>query len=63
MDSSFTQVPLTIAVYPHFMDHCFAGKVVFPAVEALKVLAGLIGERDFFHFRLCPGAYGGCTVQ
>lgn len=55
MDSSFTQVPLTIAVYPHFMDHCFAGKVVFPAVEALKVLAGLIGERDFFTSAFAPG--------
>ncbi|WP_020586045.1 polyketide synthase dehydratase domain-containing protein [Desulfobacter curvatus] len=42
MDRSVTQVPLTIGVYSHFMDHCFAGKVVFPAVEALKVLAGSI---------------------
>lgn len=48
MDNSVTQVPLTIEVYPHFMDHCFAGKVVFPAVEALKVLAGSIRAHKFF---------------
>jgi hypothetical protein len=46
MDKSVTQVPLTINVYPHFMDHCFAGKAVFPAVEALKVLAGSMKEHN-----------------
>lgn len=55
MDRSVNQVPLTIAVYPHFMDHCFAGKMVFPAVEALKVLAGLIEEHDFFNSVFAPG--------
>lgn len=54
MDRSVTQVPLTIAVYPHFMDHCFAGKVVFPAVEALKVLAGSIAAYNFFNSALVP---------
>lgn len=54
MDRSVTQVPLTIAVFPHFMDHCFAGKVVFPAVETLKVLAGSIQEHIFFNSALAP---------
>ncbi len=54
MDRSVTQVPLTIAVYPHFMDHCFAGKVVFPAVEALKVLAGSIKKHNFLNSVFVP---------
>nr|WP_319494283.1 polyketide synthase dehydratase domain-containing protein [uncultured Desulfobacter sp.] len=54
MDNSVTQVPLTINVYPHFMDHCFAGKAVFPAVEALKVLAGAMKESDLISSNLDP---------
>ena len=54
MDRPVTQIPLTIAVYPHLRDHCFAGKVVFPAVEALKALAGSIKEHDFFSSAFAP---------
>ena len=54
MDRSVTQVPLTIAVYPHFMDHCFAGKAVFPAVEALKVLAGSIKKLNVLTSAFVP---------
>nr|WP_321403224.1 polyketide synthase dehydratase domain-containing protein [uncultured Desulfobacter sp.] len=54
MDNSVTQVPLTIDVYPHFMDHCFAGKAVFPAVEALKVLAGAMKENDLIASNIDP---------
>lgn len=54
MDRSVTQVPLTIAVYPHFMDHCFAGQAVFPAVEALKVLAGSIQAHNFLRSAAAP---------
>ena len=54
MDNSLTQVPLTINVYPHFMDHCFAGKAVFPAVEALKVLAGSINDSNLPMLNLDP---------
>ncbi|MCG8553274.1 MAG: polyketide synthase dehydratase domain-containing protein [Desulfobacterales bacterium] len=54
MNNTVTQVPLAIEVYPHFMDHCFAGKVVFPAVEALKVLAGSIQAHNLFSSNLAP---------
>lgn len=54
MDNSVTQVPLTIDVYPHFMDHCFAGKAVFPAVEALKVLAGSMKKRNLPTLHIDP---------
>jgi len=54
MDISVNQVALTITVYPHFMDHCFAGKVVFPAVEALKVLAGSLKEYNLLPSGLVP---------
>lgn len=54
MDRPVTQIPLTIAVYPHFMDHCVAGKVVFPAVEALKVLAGSIQKHNLLRSASAP---------
>nr|WP_319395716.1 polyketide synthase dehydratase domain-containing protein [uncultured Desulfobacter sp.] len=54
MEKSVTQVPLTIDLYPHFMDHCFAGKAVFPAVEALKVLAGAMQESNLLTSTLNP---------
>lgn len=54
MNNAVTQVPLTIEVYPHFMDHCFAGKIVFPAVEALKVLAGSIQEHNLLTPNVVP---------
>ncbi|MFH1152693.1 MAG: polyketide synthase dehydratase domain-containing protein [Pseudomonadota bacterium] len=44
MASDVIRVPLTIAVYPHFMDHCFDGRAVFPAVETLKVLAASVRD-------------------
>ncbi|MEI6608643.1 MAG: polyketide synthase dehydratase domain-containing protein [Deltaproteobacteria bacterium] len=31
--------PVEIRVYPYLQDHCFEGQVVFPAVEALIVMA------------------------
>jgi len=36
------------------MDHCFAGKVVFPAVEALKVLAGSLKEYNLLTSGVVP---------
>jgi len=36
--------PVTIAVRPWFKDHFFAGKIVFPAVETMLLLASRVGE-------------------
>ncbi len=33
------RLPLTIPVKPWFRDHCFAGKIVLPAVETMLLLA------------------------
>jgi hypothetical protein len=33
------RLPITITVQPWFRDHCFAGKVILPAVETLALLA------------------------
>ncbi|NNL78810.1 MAG: hypothetical protein HKO68_20960 [Desulfobacterales bacterium] len=32
-------LPVNIPIYPYLLDHCFLGKPVFPAVEAMQVLA------------------------
>jgi len=55
MESSINRIPLTISVYPHFMDHRFGGRVVFPAVELLKILAGLVEHHSFFNAPAVPG--------
>jgi len=33
------RLPVNIQVHPYLLDHCFEGKAVFPAVEAMQVLA------------------------
>ena len=33
------RLPVDIAVHPYLLDHCFQGKAVLPAVEAMRVLA------------------------
>jgi hypothetical protein len=33
------RLPVNIPVYPYLFDHCFEGKAVFPAVEAMQILA------------------------
>jgi len=38
------RLPLTIPVKPWFRDHCFAGKIVFPAVETMLLLAAKVQE-------------------
>ncbi len=54
MDPSVIRVPLTIPVYPHFMDHRFNAKVVFPAVEALKVLGAAVMKTDLKEIQSIP---------
>nr|MBF0221423.1 polyketide synthase dehydratase domain-containing protein [Desulfobulbaceae bacterium] len=34
-----SRLPVTIEIQPWFRDHCFAGKMILPAVETLAVLA------------------------
>jgi len=36
------RTPVTITLQPWFQDHCFGGKVVFPAVETMILLAAWI---------------------
>ena len=38
------RLPVTITVQPWFRDHCFAGKIVLPAVESLLLLAAQVAE-------------------
>jgi hypothetical protein len=38
------RLPVNIRIHPYLLDHCFEGKVVFPAVEALQVLAQSVNE-------------------
>jgi len=38
------RLPLTIPVKPWFRDHCFAGKIVLPAVETMLLLAAKVHE-------------------
>jgi hypothetical protein len=38
------RLPLTIPVKPWFRDHCFAGKIVLPAVETMLLLAAKVNE-------------------
>ncbi len=38
------RLPLTIPVKPWFRDHCFAGKIVLPAVETMLLLAAKAHE-------------------
>ena len=44
------RIPFTLAIQPWYQDHCFGGKVVFPAVETMLLLAsqvtGLYPEVD-----------------
>jgi hypothetical protein len=37
-------LPITIAVFPYMQDHRFEGKAVFPAVEAMQILAQAVKE-------------------
>ncbi len=43
---SSKRIPVSITVQPWFKDHCFAGKVVLPAVETMLLLAGVV-HRSF----------------
>jgi len=36
------RLPVNIQVHPYLLDHCFEGKVVYPAVEAMQVLADTV---------------------
>ena len=38
------RLPVDIQVHPYLLDHCFEGKAVFPAVEAMQVLAHSVNE-------------------
>jgi hypothetical protein len=38
------RLPVNIRVHRYLLDHCFEGKVVFPAVEAMQVLAQSVKE-------------------
>jgi hypothetical protein len=38
------RLPVNIQVHRYLLDHCFEGKVVFPAVEAMQVLAQSVKE-------------------
>ena len=38
------RLPVNIKVHPFLLDHCFENKVVFPAVEAMQVLAQSVKE-------------------
>jgi len=39
------RIPVTVPIQPHLADHRFEGKAVFPAVEALQLLARIVEER------------------
>jgi len=38
------RLPVNIQVHPYLLDHCFEGMVVFPAAEAMQVLAQSVKE-------------------
>ena len=38
------RLPVNIQVHPYLLDHCFEGKAVFPAVEAMQILAQSVKE-------------------
>ena len=38
------RLPLTIPVKPWFRDHCFAGRIILPAVETMLLLAAKVNE-------------------
>jgi hypothetical protein len=40
------RLPLTIHVKPWFRDHCFAGKIVLPAVETMLLLSAKVRDLD-----------------
>ncbi len=42
MANKTVRIPVDIPVHPYLRDHCFEGKVVLPAVEAMQVLAGTV---------------------
>jgi len=39
MTNKTVRLPVGISVFPYLLDHCFEGNAVFPAVEAMQVLA------------------------
>ncbi len=39
------RIPVTVPIQPHLADHRFEGRAVFPAVEALQLMAGLVSQR------------------
>ena len=41
-----TRIPVQIPVFPWFSDHSFNGKVIFPAVETMLLLAAAAREID-----------------
>jgi hypothetical protein len=42
MANKTVRIPVDIPVHPYMLDHCFEGKVVLPAVEAMQVLADTV---------------------
>lgn len=44
MTNATVRRPINIAVFPYMQDHRFEGKAVFPAVEAMQVLAQAVKE-------------------
>ena len=44
MTEKTVRLPVVIAVTPYLQDHRFKGKAVFPAVEAMRVLAQSVKE-------------------
>jgi hypothetical protein len=42
MPNKTVRIPVDIPVHPYMLDHCFEGKVVLPAVEAMQVLADTV---------------------
>ena len=45
MTKETVRLPVKMAVFPYLQDHRFEGKAVFPAVEAMQVLAQAV--KDF----------------
>lgn len=51
------RLPLTIPVHPYLKDHHFDGKIIFPAVEILQLLAGsALSYRSDAHVRCMRSA-------
>lgn len=42
MPNKTVRIPVDIPVHPYLLDHCFEGRVVLPAVEAMQVLADTV---------------------